>query len=110
MVNEGFAPIIVAMPGRQASNSINVQSQAPGVVRRSYRAEPGVVGGLHHADNRLKITRIDADTWTIENGVTVNAILCKSPGGKRKGKPTGKTEAWSGAVPFSLTASVKNPQ
>ena len=61
-------------------------------------------------ENRLEITRIDADTWTIENGVTVNAILCKSPGGKQKGKPTGKTEAWRGTVPFSLTASVKNPQ
>ena len=56
--------------------------------------------------NRAKITRIDENTWTIEG---TNTFLCKAPTGKGKNKEPGR-QVWEGAMPFFLTASVKNPQ
>ena len=62
---------------------------------------------------KVTITHPEADTWTIENGVgiyengvTVNAILCKGPIKGKKKEPGG--EAWRGAMPFKLTLVQKS--
>ena len=58
-------------------------------------------------ENRVTITRPDEFTWTIAGG---NAILCEDVSPEHGRGQVTRTHRWTGAMPFSLKASVKPPQ